>query len=442
MKTFCEFQRIIAWIFFTVYRTTERMESETIRIEKLNDASQFPSWKFQVRVTLNANEIFGVVSGSEAKPTPAAADATATVVAETNKRIAEWNKKDARAQRIIATTITQKLIVHIMNCETAKAMWDKLHAVFEQNSDISKQHLQEKFFNFQKDPADDMATHFSKMESLVQQMKSMNVAIDDSMVMTRIITTLPQEYKHFASAWESTGENLRTLANLNNRLLIEESRMKAHGIGVGGTEALLVRSNKSKPKNSQKKRKGRCFNCGSTEYWKKDCKVSKTSKDSKTSSKSTENENSKAFFCELTVSKNKDEMWFSESGATHHMSKIRAWFRDYIEFDTPHGITLGNGDVVYALSQGNFDILANNGTRWIEKTLTKVLFVPDVYANMFSMTKVLDNGHTSESTKNEVKILDGESVVAVGVRRGGLFQMVFRTIESTNESMANIAIKR
>lgn len=417
------------------------MESELIRIEKLNEASQFPSWRFQVRVTLNANEIFGVVSGDETKPESAAVGAEATLVAEANKKIAEWNKKDARAQRIIATTITQKLIVHIMNCATAKAMWDKLHAIFEQNSDISKQHLQEKFFNFQMDSKDDMATHFSKMESLVQQMKNLNVTIDDSMVMTKIVTTLPFEYKHFASAWESTEEKLRTMANLNNRLLIEESRLKA-SVDAGGSQAFLGRTSNSKPKKGKtKKQKGKCFNCGSSDHWKKDCKVSKPSNESKTSSKDTEKDQGKAFFCDLTVPTHKDEMWFNDSGATHHMSKVRSWFRDYVELSTPKSITLGNGDVMYATGQGHIDIFAHNGKKWIEKTLTNVLYVPNLYANLFSLTKVLDNGHTSQSTKDELKIFDGAVSVAVGVRRGGLFQMIFRAIDSIDDAIASIAIK-
>lgn len=202
------------------------MESETIRIDKLQEQSQFTSWRFQVRVTLIARDIFDVVSGNETKPEPAAANVETAVVTETNKKILAWKKKDARAQGIIATTVGQKFIVHIMNCETAKAMWDKMHAVFEQNNDIAKDHLQEKFFAFTKDPADDMATHISKMESLVQQLKNFGVTVDDGMVITRIITTLPQDFRHFASAWESAPKGERTLTTLTSRLLIEESRSK------------------------------------------------------------------------------------------------------------------------------------------------------------------------------------------------------------------------
>lgn len=418
-------------------------ETEIVRIEKLQEASQFMNWRFQVRVVLKASEIFEVVSGVEKKPAAATANADQAAINAANKSILEWNKKDARAQKIIVTALGSKTIVHVLNCETAHAMWTKLNSVFEQNNEIGKQHLQEKFFSLTWDGTSDMATHISKMESLAQQMKNLNVAIDDSTVITRILMTLPSEYKHFASAWDSTPASERSVMNLTSRLVIEESRLKTAGaVGQSG-EALIAknRSSYKKQKPKVKQRKGNCFKCGSSEHWKKDCNASSSSKDNTSRSSKAENQNGKAFLGEVNTSTNKDETWYIDSGATDHMSKQRSWFRDYVELSTPKNITLGNGDVIHAVGRGNIDILSYDGTKWIEKTLANALHVPKLYANLFSQSKVLDNGHTLQSNQHEVKIFDGKSSVAVGVRRGGLFQMMFQVIESEN-SMANVAIKK
>ncbi|KAK9728302.1 hypothetical protein QE152_g18026 [Popillia japonica] len=48
--------------------------------------------------------------------------------------------------------------------------------------------------------------------------------IDDGMVISKILSTLPEEYKFFTSAWESTEKGERTLDNLTSRLLLEEMR--------------------------------------------------------------------------------------------------------------------------------------------------------------------------------------------------------------------------
>lgn len=199
--------------------------TEVIKIEKLQQQSQWTAWRFTVRVTLVASEIFDVVNGAETKPEPAALSSSVEIIASTRKKILEWNKRDARAQKIIVSSIGEKPMLHILNCTTAKAMWDKLHSVFEQKNESGKHLLQQRFFAFAKDPADNIATHISKLESIVQQLKDLGVLIDNNMVVTKILMTLPAEYKHFVSAWESTEQTSQTIENLTNRLMIEESRV-------------------------------------------------------------------------------------------------------------------------------------------------------------------------------------------------------------------------
>lgn len=90
------------------------MDKELIRIEKLQEASQFSTWKFQKRVILNASEIFEVVSGTEQKPEAAVTADDATTKAAKAKAISEWNKKDATAQKIIVTSLGQKMVMHVI----------------------------------------------------------------------------------------------------------------------------------------------------------------------------------------------------------------------------------------------------------------------------------------------------------------------------------------
>lgn len=45
------------------------------------------------------------------------------------------------------------------------------------------------------------------------------------MIISKILATLPEDYRHFASAWELTKKNERTLDNLTARLIAEEMRI-------------------------------------------------------------------------------------------------------------------------------------------------------------------------------------------------------------------------
>ena len=46
------------------------------------------------------------------------------------------------------------------------------------------------------------------------------------MLITKLLATLPAQYRHFASAWDSTPSADKTLTNLIIRLQLKENRLK------------------------------------------------------------------------------------------------------------------------------------------------------------------------------------------------------------------------
>ncbi|XP_016659665.1 uncharacterized protein LOC107883673 [Acyrthosiphon pisum] len=75
--------------------------------------------------------------------------------------------------------------------------------LYEQKSATSISLLQEKFYGYVMDPVESMACHTSKLENLSKQLVQSGEPISDSMLMTKILMTLPDTYKHFYSAWDS-----------------------------------------------------------------------------------------------------------------------------------------------------------------------------------------------------------------------------------------------
>jgi len=69
-----------------------------------------------------------------------------------------------------------------------------------------------------------MVTHISKLESLSRNLKQLGEPISDLMLMTKILMTLPENYKHFYSAWDSIPNVDKTLSNLSSRFMVEETR--------------------------------------------------------------------------------------------------------------------------------------------------------------------------------------------------------------------------
>jgi len=61
---------------------------------------------------------------------------------------------------------------------------------------------------------------------MAYKLKVLNTDIDEIMIISKILaTSMPDTYKHFASAWDSTSTKEKILISLIARLLAEENRM-------------------------------------------------------------------------------------------------------------------------------------------------------------------------------------------------------------------------
>lgn len=421
-----------------------------MRIDRLEGASNWLTWKFQMRQYLEAAELFEHVDGTIAAP---AADAVAA-------NILAWRRSDAKARRAISAACHKQPLLQIMNGETAKDMWTLLKSTYEQASRSNIVFLQQKYYAFKKEPTDDISIFMSKLMEVVQQLKDQGEAISDSMVITKVLMALPQEYNHFHSAWESTRSEDQTMANLRARLLAEELRMKSQG-QIESAEALVAKRNFSKKANPKKsknhsssnqskkttggndggssdmKSKKPCFACGERGHWRDACPTRKKKMEAKQGNASTD-----AFVCHASIPTCDKDAWVLDSGASDHMCHRREWFEDFIQVST--GVTIGNGAKIMARGKGGINVLAFNGKEWISKRMLNVLYVPEIHLNLFSSGKAMDHGHQLKSNSERCELLKDDNIVAVGVRREGLFQMLLRVIEPSRdgEAMANVAIKK
>lgn len=267
-----------------------------------------------------------------------------------------------------------------------------------------------------------MATHISKLNKLVLQLRNTGVNIDESMVITRILTTLPFEYRHFSSSWESSAQAERTLINLTNRLLAEETRMLSYEVNESHGVAMISREKWSK----SKKKPGKCFSCGRRGHWKNEC----VEKSPKAEAHSTEAQSllavndDVALICEEKCGKIDSDSFVLDSAASQHLCYKREWFNDYVELKQPRKFTIGNGEEICAIGGGNIKVKSFNGKNWIDATIY-ALYAPKLYRNLFSSLSALDKGCEFRSNRSKCEFTKGGSIVAVGVRSGKLFSMQF-----------------
>ena len=201
------------------------------------------------------------------------------------------------------------------------------------------------------DKNDSIANHVAKLEDIAQKLKDLNEPESSSMIMTKIIMTLPPSFNHFYSAWESTSAPEKTLANLTSRLMVEKARIHTQ-VSEKDSSAFVSKKQFKRYDNNK------------YGHWKKDCK---------SVSNNVANKHD-AFLSEvfLTARSIDSSKWFMDSGASDHMPHQKNSFINYKKFENP--IKVRNGATVFSYGKGDIGVLCFDGENWTSKTLLNVLY--------------------------------------------------------------------
>ncbi|KAK9681142.1 hypothetical protein QE152_g38533 [Popillia japonica] len=180
----------------------------TTGVIKLEGAKNWNVWKFQVGVILRSLDLLDIVEGKIVKP-------------EAGQEKGTWLTKDAKAQSLIVTRLSEEVMLHILTySHSATAIFPI--QVHRGHGDVS--------FSVK-------SARVTKQTETVRRREE----ISDRLIITKILMSLPEKYSYFVSAWESTSDDKQTVENLSARLLIEEERLKVKSDSVGESVALQAR---------------------------------------------------------------------------------------------------------------------------------------------------------------------------------------------------------
>lgn len=410
-------------------------------IEKLEGERNWVSWKFDVELQLTVHKAMPIVLGETTKPEPHGASATEAERKAYAAALKAYEEADAIARVIIGSSVRPEPKQHILTCKTGKQMWDALHSVYEQKNERRLDLLYSQLFNYKKDSMDDIATHVSKLQriwqDLQEELKAEKVQLPKSMLLNRILNTLPNEYLEFKNAWESVPNSERTLSSLTERLRLHEQRLEELKPAVENRNVAFV----VKPSNSHNKRpdksvvnnhkdannrKFKCYACGHPGHLKRNCPTLKNS--NRFSNDKRETDRSGQAFVTVAGLKSQD-YWIIDSGASHHISSQLDWFSSYKQFETPKPLRLGDGRSMFAQGTGEIQIEMLVKNKWKPGHLTEVWYVPESDQNLFSSGSALDNGlcEYADSQVREFRNKNNETV-AVGVRHNSVYRLLMRVV--------------
>ncbi|CAB3257953.1 unnamed protein product [Arctia plantaginis] len=205
--------------------------------------------------------------------------------------------------------------------------------------------------------------------------------------MSKILTCLPERFKYFATAWELTSNNEKTLINLTNRLLLEETR------NSNCEEQIAFKAvNKKKMLQEQQNRTFSVTVQSGTKTNKKENKVT-------------------ALLTNETANKNNKLKFIVDSGSTSHMTNNINILSKYEEQQSQ--ISVANNDTI--LSQGAGTVQGMNCQ------LLKTLYVPDLAQNLMSINSITNNNGTVLFIQNNVQIYKKGQLILKGEKENGLY---------------------
>lgn len=124
-------------------------------------------------------------------------------------------------------------------------MYKKLCFIFEKKSDQQKCNTLQEFFQYTYNKKQDMTFHISSLENLAFQLNCLGENINENMLISKILATLPEQYNNFITAWESTATSDKTKNNLISRLLAEGKRLTVTTVSTNTKNVAFKTNNKN-----------------------------------------------------------------------------------------------------------------------------------------------------------------------------------------------------
>ncbi len=409
-----------------------------LHVDKLT-TDTWATWKFQVRLYLNANKLLNIVTGAEVRPGEDQPEARAA-----------WDDKEAKAMAALGLTVDRSLVYIISETETSAETWTVLHEHFQKSNSASMYHLLATLFKLDMKEGSSAQAHLKSFSELLQKIQAVQVLLPEPVKMCALLESLPPSYAMLRTSLQSRGDAL-TLAEIREALVAEEHQRQSKKSAQGATETALRVGGRGgfrgrgasrgggggrpPPVGSQGARgafKGICYNCGieghrSVECW-------KPRKPKHEAANAVNDDNSFLFItseqeeeCSSAIDSTKRaaEDWIVDSGATSHMTANASCLVDYQPYTDKRTVKLGDGRRVSAIGVGTALLnLKTDAARLVTFKLKNTMLVPDLACSLFSVIAASDTGKSVNFKHGRCLIQDEADVtIAEAHRRGKLFYL-------------------
>lgn len=391
------------------------MDFSKVGVVRLHNRN-YRSWAFKVQMLMMREGTWKYVSPGT-PPTPVTSD---------------WTEGDEKARATIALLVEDGQHSLIMSKTTAKSTWGALKTHHHKATLTGKVSLLKEICSMNFREGHNMEEFIYGMEELYSRLENSGEKLSEYMQVAMILRSLPKAFDALTTALESRSD-AELKMDLVKAKLIDENE-KLYG-GKCSEERLLKAGNETKPAAAAV-----CFFCGKPGHKKRSCKEFLAQKSASESGEKKKykpkqeqkvkqvRENDSTSFTFMVRQKTNATLsrsWLIDSGATSHMCNDKDAFLR-MEQGSRLSVIVADGNENRVEGVGDCLIeCVNDSGEAVELTLTGVLYVPSLDGNMISVSKLASKGVRAEFDGSGCKLVYGNAVVAVGVRKSDMYFLRF-----------------
>lgn len=387
------------------------------KIEKLN-RNNYDTWSIIMESVLKSRKLWDLVKLEIDLDSPEADDQAKILLDVT---------KNEEAKAILYTAMDREEIQKTGVCESASDLWFKIKEN-HQGADVDQRNISlSDFLSYSYKRGESITSYCGRFEVALAKAEASGLHIDESTKFWVFRNTLPGDIKTMANFWmmaNPTGKiaGLITCIKLQYHLDKKEKQESNSAFFGEGSKPPQKYENRNQ---SNQNRVPYCKFCSRKGHLIKDCrkKAAKEQQDNarnQANNKKTAPNAAKKFAFNVYEKEHKTikPIWIVDSGASSHMTPDKSILSNYEELSVPRSIIFGDGKESLAVGKGKFEFRSGK----FEGELREVLWVPDLYENLFSVGKTIANGNQVEFKGNEVVFTKGGLTVLRGRKSdSGLF---------------------
>ncbi|KAK2988268.1 hypothetical protein RJ640_003139 [Escallonia rubra] len=400
---------------------------------------------------------------------PESAEAEAILSNAEKKTLKESRKRDSKALVTIYQGLDEAGLEMVAPANTSKEAWEILKKYYSGVDKVKKvrlQSLRAEFEKLNKESTESISDYFTKVISVVHQMRRNGEDISDVRVMEKILRSLDSKFDYVVVAIEESKDlEKMTVEELMGSLQAHEQKIEKRGEGRSLEQALqakltLKEKNESSGGSYQRGRgfyrrgrggrshknnevhegrggnrnsftlrgrgrsrgRGRggrsglrydlseiqCYNCKDFGHYALDCHRNNVGEDKKVNFAEKDADEGPALLlaCGNFESCN-SSTWYLDTGASNHMCGTHEFF---VELDERHSGNITFGDLSQRPVKGRGKILLElkNGD---QRYISDVYYVPDMKNNILSLGQLLEKGFTVQMKNMSLCVYDNNNVL-------------------------------